>query len=337
LTQTYAVTVDDGHGGTATQTVVITINGTNENPVISGHTDGAVTEDTNADLVTNNLSTSGTVSFTDVDLIDTHKVSFVPQDTGYLGTFTPTLTTDATGGVTGTVGWTLTVADDDTDFLAQGQSLTQTYAVTVDDGHGGTATQNVVITINGSNEAPVIVGHTDGAVTEDTNADPVTNNLSTSGMVSFTDVDLIDTHKVSFVPQDTGYLGTFTPTLTTDAKGGVTGTVGWTFTVADDDTDFLAQGQSLTQTYAVNVDDGHGGTATQNVVITINGSNEAPVIVAASTTATGAVTEDSNVDAVTHNISTAGTVAFTDVDLTDAHTVSFAPQDTGYSASSRRR
>src|SRR5205814_1596698 len=137
-----------------------------------------------------------------------------------------------------------------TDFLAQGQSLTQTYAVIVDDGHGGTATQNVVITINGSNEAPVIVAATAaGAVTEDINADPVTHNLSASGTVSFTDVDLIDTHTVSFEPQDKGYLGTFTPTLTTDATGGVTGAVGWTFTVADDATDsidFLAQGQSLT-------------------------------------------------------------------------------------------
>src|SRR4029079_17433269 len=100
------------------------------------------------------------------------------------------------------------------------------------------------------------------------------------------------THKVSFVPQDTGYLGTFTPTVTTDATGGVTGTVGWTFTVADGDTDFLAAGQSLTQTYAVAVVDNHGGIATQNVVITINGSNEDPEIVAATTTASGAVTED---------------------------------------------
>jgi VCBS repeat-containing protein len=139
-----------------------------------------------------------------------------------------------------------------------------------------------VVTINGSNEAPVIAAAATtatGAVTEDANVDPVTNNLSTSGTVGFTDVDLIDTHSVTAVAQGNNYLGTFTPTLTTatDATGGKTGTVGWTFTVADDATDFLAQGQTLTQTYAVTVADNHGGTTTQNVVVGINGTNEAPV------------------------------------------------------------
>jgi VCBS repeat-containing protein len=286
LTQTYAITVADGHGGAATQKVVIDINGTNEAPVIvaaATNATGAVTEDTNADAA-NNLSASGVVSFTDVDLIDTHSVSVtVPPGSNYLGTFTPTFTaaTDATGGKTGTVGWTFTVADDATDSLAQGQTLTQTYTVTVADNHGGTAKQDVVVTINGSNEAPVIAAAATtatGAVTEDANVDPVTNNLSTAGTVSFTDVDLTDTHSLlSVVAQGAGYLGTFTPTLATDATGGKTGTVGWTFTVADDATDFLAQGQTLTQTYAVTVADNHGGTTTQNVVVGINGTNEAPV------------------------------------------------------------
>jgi T1SS-143 domain-containing protein len=333
LIQTYAVKVDDGHNGFATQNVIVTITGSNEAPTIvaaATTATGAVAEDTNVDPVTHNLSAAGTVSFTDIDLIDTHSVTAIPQGNNYLGTFTPTITTDATGGVTGTVGWSFTVADDATDFLAQDQKLTQTYTVKVADGHGGLASQDVVVTITGTNEAPMIAGHTNGAVTEDTNVDPVTNNLSANGTVNFTDVDLIDTHSVSAVAQGNNYLGTFTPTITTDATGGVTGAVGWTFTVADDATDFLAQGQSLTQTYAVKVDDGHGGTATQDVMVTINGSNEAPVIVAATTTATGAVMEDTNADPVTNNLSAAGMVNFTDVDLIDTHSVTAIPQGNNY-------
>jgi len=71
-------------------------------------------------------------------------------------TFTPTLTHDATGGSTGTVGWTFSVSDNAVDFLAAGQTLTQTYTVTVDDHHGGTDTATVTITITGTEDAFVI-------------------------------------------------------------------------------------------------------------------------------------------------------------------------------------
>jgi VCBS repeat-containing protein len=287
----------------------------------------AVTEDVN--VVAGNLSAAGSVSFADVGLSSTHSVSFVPLDptNAFLGTFTPTL------GADGTVAWTFTVADDATDFLAQGQTLTQTYALTVDDGHGGAATQKVVVDINGTNEAPVIVAAATtatGAVTEDTNVDPVTHNLSAAGTVSFTDVDLIDTHSVSVtVPAGSNYLGTFTPTFTaaTDATGAKTGTVSWNFTVADDATDSLAQGQTLTQTYTVNVDDGHGGTAKQDVVITIKGSNEAPVVTADDST--GSLTETVGVPAPGAVLTTIGSFTFTDVDLTDKHSVDFSPAGRG--------
>src|SRR5437879_6111680 len=70
LTQKYDVTVSDGHGGTALQTIIVTITGTNEDPVIASHTDGAVTEDVS--LVAGNLNTSGSITFTDVDTADKH-------------------------------------------------------------------------------------------------------------------------------------------------------------------------------------------------------------------------------------------------------------------------
>ena len=64
----------------------------------------------------------------------------------------------------------------------------------------------------------------------------------------------------------------------------------WNFQVANDAIQYLGQGDSLTQTYAVSVNDGHGGVASQNVAITINGTNDAPEIVAGDTS--GQVFED---------------------------------------------
>src|SRR5262249_59433805 len=92
-------------------------------------------------------------SFTDVDLTDTHTVTFTPGGSGYLGTFTPTLTHDATGGSTGTVSWTFSVSDQAVDFLAAGQTLTQTYTVIVTDIKGASSTQLVTITITGTDDA----------------------------------------------------------------------------------------------------------------------------------------------------------------------------------------
>src|SRR5260370_208966 len=105
--------------------------------------------------------------YADVDKSDAHSVSAVADAGNTLGgTLTPVVTTDATGGVAGTVTWTYTVADDATDYLAVGQTATEKFTVTVSDGHGGTASQLVTITINGTNEGPTISAHTDGAVTE---------------------------------------------------------------------------------------------------------------------------------------------------------------------------
>ena len=111
------------------------------------------------------------------------------------------------------MGWTFSVSDGALDNLQAGQTLTQTYAVQVSDGHGGTATQNVVITLTGTNDAPVITSAAQtGAVTElaDNAAGENTATLSTTGAVSFSDVDTLDIHSATVTPVGSGYLGTLT-------------------------------------------------------------------------------------------------------------------------------
>ena len=248
LTQTYTVTVNDGHtGGTVDQLVTITITGTEDKPTITAAVaSGSVTEDS---LPT---SASGTIDFADVDLTDSHTVSATPGGSGYLGTFTPIVST----GLNRRRHRPVTLEFRGRQRRAAsswptGQKLTQTYTVTVNDGHtGGTVDQLVTITITGTEDKPTITAHTDGAVTEDTNAD-ASNNLKTSGTVSFSDVDLTDAHTAhaTFVSStySGGQVGALTagPAVGSDTTGtGTGGSVTWNFTVSDDAIDFLGAGQA---------------------------------------------------------------------------------------------
>ena len=54
------------------------------------------------------------------------------------GTLTAGVSDTATGAGDGTVTWTYAVANAATQYLAVGQTATETFTVTIDDGHGGT-------------------------------------------------------------------------------------------------------------------------------------------------------------------------------------------------------
>jgi len=341
LTLTYIAQVDNNFGPnneTGFQSFTITITrGANDVPTIvsaSTTATGAVTED-----AAPKLTAGGTITYQDVDLTDTHTAAFVLKSSdananlpGYsesaplsqIGTFALGTVNENTADTIniGSVGWSFTLDDSNSvlQSLAVGQTITQVYTVTVSDGHGGTVSQDVTVTITGTNDAPTIVADmttASGGVTEDSNV--VSGNLVTSGTIGFNDVDLIDTHTTSVVAGAGNTLGgTLTMGAVSEDASTAAGTVGWTYTVADHATDYLAAGQTATEKFTVTIADGHGGTVAQVVTITVTGTNDAPTIVAGTTTASGDVTEDSNV--VSGNLVTSGTIGFNDVDLIDTHT-----------------
>ena len=182
-----------------------------------------------------------------------------PAAADYRGTFTPTVSDNTTGDGTGQINWEFSIPDGDIDDLAAGQTLTQTYTITVDDDNGGTVEQPVTITITGTNDAPTIAATTDvtGAVTEvaDGAAGENTNTLTDTGSFTIADVDLNDVQTISFKPAAAGYRGTFTPTVSDNTTGDGTGQINWKFSIPDGDIDDLAAGQTLTQTYTITVDD----------------------------------------------------------------------------------
>ena len=111
----------------------------------------------------------GAITFSDVDLIDSHVVTItgvsidgtttgLADDATVLGWLKLGTLVDPTNGVTGSQAWSFSAEDKNFDYLAYGQSVTLTYTIEVDDHHGGITSQDVVVTINGSNEpAPPVV------------------------------------------------------------------------------------------------------------------------------------------------------------------------------------
>ncbi|MEK9283714.1 VCBS domain-containing protein [Bradyrhizobium sp. ISRA442] len=354
LVLNYVVQVDDGHGGVVSTPVTVSINGadvniegTNDVPTIvdqSTTATGALTEDAATTLAAN-----GTITFRDPDLTDTHTASFVLKSSdahanlpGYsetaplseIGTFALTAVTEHPGVSTiGSVGWSFTLDDSNPvlQSLAEGQTITQVYTVTVDDHHGGTVSQDVTVTITGTNDAPTITSSAaaaTGKVTEDTGL-----TLSIDGTLTIQDLDLIDTHtaQVAFKSSTsnahlpgfgdgTDHIGTFTidssvTEVNTDTDNGAS--LGWHFTLDDSNPvlQSLAEGQTITQVYTVTFTDDHNATVSQDVTVTITGVNDAPTITSGAAAAAGDVTEDTGL-----TLSLDGTLAIQDLDLIDTHT-----------------
>ena len=332
---------------TAQTTLTITVLGVNAAPVITTATSNAFSELPG----TNNAATDsvgGTISFTDVNLNDRPTVTAPFDHYSYLaanGVTALTLTPAQQSAVetalaivpaagntdNGSASWTYSVADNALDFLAKGEKLTLTYMATVDDQNGGVVTQPVTVTITGTNDLPVITTATSNAFSELPGTANATAD-SVGGTISFTDVDLSDRPTVTAPFDHYSYLAAdgVTPLVLTPAEQSAletalaivpaagntdNGSASWTYSVADNALDFLAEGEKLTLTYMATVNDHNGGVVTQPITITITGTNDDPAIVAHTD---GAVTED--VDVVAGNLSTTGTVSFGDVDLTDTHT-----------------
>ncbi|WP_345861851.1 retention module-containing protein [Shewanella algae] len=318
ITLSFDVTVDDGNGGTDTDTVTVTITGTNDAPVLSIDMSGAVTED--VDVINGMLSDSGDLSFTDVDINDSHSVgSSYNGDVLWSGGALDQATQDAlaAGFSVDNAGWSYDIANSLVQFLAVGETITLSFDVSVDDGNGGTDTDTVTVTITGTNDAPVLSIDMSGAVTED--VDVVAGMLSDSGDLSFTDVDINDSHSVgSSYNGDVLWSGGALDQATQDAlaAGFSVDNAGWSYDIANSLVQFLAVGETITLSFDVTVDDGNGGTDTDTVTVTITGTNDAPVL---SIDMSGAVTED--VDVLAGMLSDSGDLSFTDVDINDSHSV----------------
>lgn len=271
---------------------------------------------------------------------DTHTVTATAASKNhpgsYLGQFKATV-----NNATDTVTWTFKVADAQLDFLRAGQTLIQTYKITLKDYAGNKTYAHVTVKLVGTNDRPVIAADTQGAVTEDKNVSP-TNTLKDTGFLKFSDVDLADKHTVSTtyngdakwsanLPIDPAVIAALSKGFKTDVTGAKKNGA-WTYEIANKLVQFLDAGEKITLSFTVTVKDNSGtsnSTDTEKITITIYGTEDTPVAVAD----TNWTQEDGPKSVATGNVlttqshtgapggATFGDKADTDADATDTLTV----------------
>ncbi|TEW54078.1 hypothetical protein E2R68_09360, partial [Psychromonas sp. RZ22] len=292
-TETFHFKVSDGHGGSTTQTLTIHITGVNNAPIVVSHSQGVLPI---AEQTTNQDS-----PFTFTLPADT----FIDVDHG------DHLTLSATGmpswlhfdAATGTFSGTPTNSD-----VAGKLPIT----VTATDSYGAHVEASFALTVNNINDAPIISPISIVTVTED--------GAHASGQLQATDPDVGDAQHLMYSVANAvdGF------TLNNDGT--------WDFDPSHAAYQHIAAGVSESVSIPVTVSDGHGGTDTQQLVINITGTNDAPVI-----TPGGDIENTLLVSRFQQSVLIQGQLVATDIDTNDQPkweivnpTGSHNPGSTGY-------
>ena len=335
------ITIADSTGNKITETITVTIKGSNDAPEI------AVSQPSGA--------LAGTVTITDVDTTDTHDVTFTglygseegagaegggllkvdletlkdtPDGTKTLDVFNAagekigelTLTYSKGGGAEDQLKYEFKPAPDYVNGLEVGKPEDISFGITVSDNNGGTVTTgDLQFTVTNENDAPVIMEATDPSAAGNNN----------SGKLKFSDADELDTqHSVTFTGlQDAGGNALAVESvegLTEDKvvdvyKDGLqigTLTLRYedgelTYTLSTENFENNLPVGDSTIDFTITVSDKSGDTDTTdgNLQFTVTNDNDAPVI-----------DEDLSQDPAAGNT---GTLVFTDADVKDTHSVSF--------------
>jgi len=317
---------DDGNAMTL-KDFTLSVAHVNHAPVIGADSlvTGQIAEQTGVTGAATTDTASGTIAFTDVDATDVHSATIagvtatgatsgLPDIATILGWLAEGDLTEQAGGAAGSLSWTFSAADAAFDYLGDGEAATLTYAINVTDSAGATTTQNVTITITGTNDAPVVTV-------------PGAQIARTSRATRIAGISIAD-------PDGTTETVTVTTTRGTTAAGAingatVTGSATTSMQITGTIADINATLATLTYTSAtaggdtisVTANDGIT-TATQTIAVTTsNTANHVPVI-DESTIADGLVSELAGTFQSSTLDSASGTLRFSDADVSDTHKVS---------------
>ena len=245
LVESFTVVATDSQGLSTTATLSVTIEGTNDAPQVTGGSisAGAVSEDATVSAVT------GQLLATDID----HNAQLAWSVDAHDGTYGSITIDPATGQ------WTYLLDNGRaaTDALPAGQTVTDTFTATVTDENGATATRQIVVTVTGTNDAPVLA--------------VVPPRILSEGGAVYSSV--LPAHD-----PDTGAVLTFStpapvPGFTLNPDGS------FTFDPAHPAYEHLAPGESQLVSLPVTVTDGQGGRDVQALQFTVTGTNDAPIMV----------------------------------------------------------
>ena len=253
VTFEYTATDDSGAANATSEakTVTLTVTGTNDAPVaqdvtIDPATAKAVEGDPEAAV-----TLTGTFDADDVDSDNT------AEDLTY-----SIVTAPAAGSVT--ISGNQFTFDPGADFqeLAAGETTTVSFTYKATDAHGADSeTKTVVLTVEGTNDAPEIVAHSDLSATED--------GAVVTGNVTATDIDSDDDST------------TLTYTLVGDAPAGLSFNADGSYSFDPSDAAYqsLAEGETTTVSFSWKATDSHGADSSVDTVdIVITGTNDQPVV-----------------------------------------------------------
>lgn len=307
------ITVWDKHAATDTHDITVTIVGTHDAPVFTAKgwngvakESGVVMDNGDGNTKVDGSGASGTVSATDRDAEDEDHLTYKMTDAdgkdltgesysetineagqrvqhfeGEYGTFTFNTVTRE---------WTYTVNESNTQHLAQGQSVNESFSITVTDPSGLTATKDVTITVQGTNDMPKITGGVDGEGSDlGTNADgQLVINIDekddhTSGTFTGQDDDTGKDADGKFLPGAGDADLRFsvvdkdgTPLQTLTGKYGrleLNPDGSYKYILTEDMT-YLSDKETTTETFTVRVTDSLGAYSEQEITIVINGQND---------------------------------------------------------------
>ncbi len=234
----FTYTIEDGEGGSVSQTATFTVTGTNDVPTASGAQSEAASEDamTEIDL----LALAG-----DIDLGDILDVTNVTGLVAGLSVFGSTLTVDGT--------------DPDFQALVAAEEREITLSYDIVDIEGASVAQTTTITITGSNDAPTVTAALSETLSEDAFA---------------TRIDLLD----GAADADTGaVLSVGLPDGATLPDGFVfDGTDLIVSPRSNAAIQALAAGQTLDIVVEYLISDDQGASVPQTLTLTFDGENDAP-------------------------------------------------------------
>jgi VCBS repeat-containing protein len=156
---------------------------------------------------------------------------------------------------------------DDFEDLAEGQTRDVSFVYEVQDGYRGATQATVTVTVTGTYDAPIVTSDAaSGSVTE--------AGHDKDGIASATGTLTSNASATWSSQEATGKYGSFA----IDSKTGA-----WTYQLdnGNTETQALAEGATVTETFTATVTDDKGATATQTVTVTVTGTNDAPVAEAA--------------------------------------------------------
>ena len=321
LSDVFTYTMQDTAGIDSTAELTVTIQGQNDDPIAVVDTATAVEAggDTNGTAGTNptgNVLTNDT----DVDSGDTKTVAGVVA--GIAGSASGGLGSSidgSYGAITMNTNGSYNYIVDNNNaavqaLLTSSDTLDDVFTYTMTDTDGATSTTQITVTIQGQNDDPGAVDDTAtameaGGVANGTVGTDPTGNVLTND----TDVDAGDTQTITGVatgsqPSASGSVAT----SVTGTYGTVTINADGSYTYVVDNTNATVQalqngGSTIDDVFTYTMEDAAGIESTAEITVTIEGQNDAPVIISDGGGATAAINVLETVDTVT-------TVMATDAD-----------------------